>query len=117
MTNYITKKHKDIFGCTGVHYYKDEKCTILHRKDGPAIEWYNGTKHWMINGKKHRKNGPAIEYSNGSKEWYKNGKLHREDGPAVVFIDNEGTHEQFFLNGKEFSREDYWNKVKFGAFI
>jgi len=30
----------------------------------------------------HREDGPAVEWYNGSKEWYKNAKLHREDGPA-----------------------------------
>jgi len=23
----------------------------LHREDGPAIEWANGTKHWYLKGK------------------------------------------------------------------
>lgn len=27
----------------------------LHREDGPAIEWCDGTKKWCINGKYHRK--------------------------------------------------------------
>ena len=54
-------------------YYKNKKMTILHREDGPAIEWSDGTKFWCINGKYHREDGPAIEWANGSKEWYING--------------------------------------------
>jgi len=23
----------------------------LHREDGPAVEWINGTKQWWLNGK------------------------------------------------------------------
>jgi hypothetical protein len=49
----------------------------LHRIDGPAIEWFDGTNSWWINGLRHREDGPAIEWTNGSKEWYINGKLHR----------------------------------------
>jgi len=30
----------------------------------------------------HRKNGPAIEFSDGKKEYYLNGELHRVEGPA-----------------------------------
>ena len=64
---------------------------LLHREDGPAIEYANGDKFWYINGKCHREDGPAVEYANGSKYWYLNGKLHREDGPAVeVYGDKIG---------------------------
>lgn len=33
---------------------------FLHNEDGPSIEYANGTKWWMLNGKLHRDNGPAI---------------------------------------------------------
>jgi hypothetical protein len=55
-------------------YYKDKAMTILHREDGPAIEWWDGSKSWYLNGKRHREDGPAVEYSNGSKSWYLNGE-------------------------------------------
>ncbi len=42
----------------------------------------NGTKLWY-DGKLHRLDGPAIEYSDGTKEWYREGKHDRVDGPAV----------------------------------
>ena len=64
-------------------YYKDKAKTILHRLDGPAIEWAEGNKAWFVNGKRHRLDGPAIERTSGDKEWYVNGKLHRLDGPAI----------------------------------
>ena len=41
-----------------------------------------GTKRYYVNEVLHRDDGPAVEWYNGSKEWYKNAKLHREDGPA-----------------------------------
>ena len=52
---------------------------VLHRDDGPAIESYNGTKEWWINGKLHRDDGPAIESYNGTKEWWIKGKEYTEE--------------------------------------
>jgi hypothetical protein len=33
-----------------------------------------GSKCWRLNGKLHRTDGPAIEYADGSKYWYYEGK-------------------------------------------
>lgn len=33
----------------------------------------------------HREDGPALDYVNTYKGWYKDGKMHRDDGPAVEF--------------------------------
>ena len=57
----------------------------LHRIDGPAIEYSDGTKEWYKMGKLHRIDGPAVECSDGAKFWCKNGKRHRIDGPAVEY--------------------------------
>ena len=51
----------------------------LHRTEGPAVEWSNGTKSWYQNGLRHRTNGAAIEYSDGKKFWYINGVRQTED--------------------------------------
>ena len=66
-------------------YFKDKAKTILHREDGPAVEYDNGERAWYVDGKLHRTDGPAIEYADGSKAWYVNDKLHRIDGPAVEY--------------------------------
>ena len=87
--------HTDEFG--DKFYYSDREMTILHREDGPAIEWADGGKEWLLNGKLHREDGPAIEWSCGRKEWYLNGKLHREDGPAIEWADGNKT---WYLNGQ-----------------
>jgi hypothetical protein len=55
----------------------------LHREDGPAIIYSNGTVMYYRHGKLHREDGPAIIYSNGDQWYYRDGKLYREDGPAV----------------------------------
>ena len=31
-------------------YYKDKAMTILHREDGPAVEYADGDKSWYLNG-------------------------------------------------------------------
>ena len=58
--------------------YRNEKGE-LHRTDGPAIEWSNGTKEWYVNGLRHREDGPAVEFNDGSKLWYLNGVLYKKD--------------------------------------
>ena len=66
----------DDFGTT--RWFKDAKCDILHRENGPAIEWHDGTKSWWQNGRRHRTDGPAIVYAVGRKEWFINGGLMSE---------------------------------------
>jgi len=60
-------------------YHKDKAMTILHREDGPAVEYPDGGKAWYLNGKRHREDGPAIERVDGYKEWYLNGEELSEE--------------------------------------
>ena len=95
----ITKQinKKTFTGCvellTAIIYYKNG---LLHREDGPAIEYADGSEEWYINGERHREDGPAAEWAYGGKQWYLNGVLHREDGPAFEWADGE---KQWYLNG------------------
>ena len=66
----------------GRFWYNDEG--KLHKDNGPAAEWSDGTKEWFLNGKIHRKDGPAIEYSNGYKAWYLNGERLTEENYHVL---------------------------------
>lgn len=76
-------------------YYKDRQMTILHREDGPAVEWYDGAKDWYINGQLHREDGPAIEYANGTKSYWINGdrlskaEFIRRTAPEIVLTLDE----------------------------
>lgn len=75
-------------------YYKNEEFKILHREDGPVIEFKDGSKQWWING-----------------------ECHREDGPAVVFIISDGTHlNRYYINSVYYSEQQYWVKIRLGAF-
>lgn len=85
-------------------YYKDREMKILHRTDGPAIEWSDGGKSWYLNGNRHREDGPAAEYANGSKFWWLNGNLHREDGPAIEYANGS---KFWYLNGEELPKEEF----------
>jgi len=80
-------------------YYLNNK---LHREDGPAIEYPDGTKLWYKNDKLHREDGPAVIWADGSISWYLDEKLHREDGPAIECT-NGGT-KSWYLNGKFIAR-------------
>jgi hypothetical protein len=51
----------------------------FHREDGPAVEYADGTKTWLINGEHHREDGPAVEYADGTKTWYINGEILTEE--------------------------------------
>ena len=53
------------------YYNKDN---ILHRTNGPAVEFANGAKYWWQNGLLHRTDGPAMEYPTGDNRWFINGK-------------------------------------------
>lgn len=59
-----------------IWWYKND---LVHREDGPAIEWSSGRKSWFFNGKKHRKNGPALEGVLDYKEWWVNGVQYTKE--------------------------------------
>ena len=62
----------------------------------------NGTKRWFLNGLLHREDGPALEYHDGTNYWYINGLLHRLDGPAII----ESTGSKYwYINGKNVTKQ------------
>jgi hypothetical protein len=44
-------------------------------KNHNGIIYYHDATSWYKDGKHHREDGPAIEWKNGDKEWILNGKL------------------------------------------
>ena len=82
-------------------WFVDGKC---HRLDGPAIEYANGYKAWLVGGKYHRLDGPAIEYANGDKAWCVEGKLHRLDGPAVEYANGD---KEWYVQDKELTEKEF----------
>ena len=113
-----------------VKYYK-LGTDILHREDGPAVEWASRDKTWFKEGKRHREGGPAEEYSDGAESWFINGKLHREDGPAIIrsgykawykegvrhredgpAIEYDDGRKQWYIEDKALSEEEFKNRTK-----
>jgi hypothetical protein len=96
---------------------------MIHRDDGPAIEYLDGNKEyykygnrhsyndvpsldlgdmklWYHNGKLHRDNDkPAVEHENDSREWYFNNMRHRDnDQPAVILPDGR---LEYYIYGEQ----------------
>ena len=92
----------DVFGTT--RWFKDAKCTILHRENGPALECTNGHKEWLQNGQLHRTDGPAVEWRDGDKRWYQRGQKHRIDGPAVVYANGR---KNWYINDKVMTEAEF----------
>ena len=74
----------DLLG--GTTYYK-KGTTIIHREDGPAIIWANGSKFWIVENKYHRENGPTIEWFEGDEvlySWHIRGERLSPEKEAVL---------------------------------
>lgn len=80
----------------------------LHRDEGPAIEYSDGTKCWYRNGLLHREDGPAVIYANGTRKWLLNGVPHRTDGPAV----ESGSYCEWRIWGTRYTEEKYHQRLK-----
>jgi len=122
---YIVVAHEQV-----VRWYNEEG--IIHRDEGPALEWKNGHKYWYQKGLLHRDNGPAIEDTDGSKSWYQKGLLHREDGPAKIYADGsklwyekgrlhrldgpaiiytDNRNDYWYINGKLLTKKEFDKRV------
>lgn len=62
-------------------YYKDG---LLHREDGPAVIGYSGIQYWLIND-----------------------NLHREDGPAVMYPSDFIEMDEYHINDKRISEQEF----------
>ena len=69
------KYRVDISPLTGTRRYYNT-AQLLHREDGPAIEWPNGSKEWYQNGVRHREGGPAVDTSSGKQQWFLHGRRY-----------------------------------------
>lgn len=63
----------------------------------------HGHVYFYKDGRYHREDGPAVIYSYGEERWYYEGFLHRIGGPSII----AETGNYYFINGNEFSRDDY----------
>ena len=92
----------------GTHCYYNN-AGELHRDNGPAVIWADGTKFWYQNGLRHRTDGPAIEWANGTKEWFQNGQRHCIDGVAIDYANG---CKRWLIHGVEMSEAEFNQRVK-----
>jgi len=85
------------------YWFLDGKC---HREDGPAVEYFNGSKYWYINDKLHREDGPAIEYSNGDKCWYLDNKKLTEAEHKAATSRNTCEGKIIEIDGKKYQLKE-----------
>jgi hypothetical protein len=76
----------------------------LHRVDGPAVIYSNGTKLWYLHGKLNSVNDQPSRITHEKKEWFHNDVLHRIGGPAVVYRKN--TRIEWYFQGNLHSQND-----------
>ena len=93
----------------GNKFWKNKE-GLLHRLDGPALEWPGGGgKRWYENGLLHRLDGPAYTTNSGYKQWRFRGSIHREDGPAIIYATGG---KEWWVDGIKYkTKEDYFNAL------
>lgn len=71
-----------------------------HHKDGGGYEC------WLSDGRLHREDGPASIFPDGTKSWYNEGILSRFCGPAIEWPNGK---TYWIIQGKEIDSEIYKN--------
>lgn len=98
----------------------------LHKEDGPALAFEDGSQMWYKHGLVHRVGGPAItgkrqcmkrddQLMDGtwaiqscvvkSLEWFVNGLRHRTDGPAV---ERDDLIFEYWTNGQRLHEDEFY---------
>jgi len=86
-------------------YYNEQN--ELHRLDGPALEYANGSKVWLQNGKWHRLAGPTFEWAIGTKWWYINNNLVGASENGFTEEDFENYKQEHNIKNKEIRMKNY----------
>ena len=74
-----------------------------------ALDARGTRRYYNSAGELHRTNGPAVEWSNGTKSWYQNGLRHRTDGAAIECLDSD---KAWYINGEELTEDEFNQRVK-----
>ena len=75
---------------------------ILHREDGPAIEYKTGLKEWYIHGKRHRVDGPAQILGDGKLKWCLNGNILAKEAWFEALTEEQKVkafYSEYFIKG------------------
>lgn len=92
-----------------VRYYGGNGGKQLHRANGPAIEYPDGSQAWFINGVKHRTEGPAYIGADGKEEWWVKGAKVENHSPQnsiwyrhwyfLLNLDSQAVLKEYLVNG------------------
>ena len=84
------------------YYYNEETNEFFIQNN------FNTKKYFNLEGNIHRIGKPAIEYTNGVKIWVENGKENRLDGPSY-----HGKYQfQYYIDDICYSKKDFAEKNK-----
>ncbi len=75
---------------------------ILHREDGPAVEYISGLKEWHIRGLRHREDGPAVVFGDETIEWWLNDELYTKEKWFDTLSKDQKTkalYSEYFIGG------------------
>jgi hypothetical protein len=75
---------------------------ILHREDGPALEYKTGLKEWYIHGKRHRVDGPAQIFGDGKLKWCLNGNILAKEAWFEALTEEQKVkafYSEYFIRG------------------
>lgn len=65
--------------------------------------------YWYYDGKLHRENGPAIEWNDGTQIWFNHGRKHRLDGPANI---SSITGIRWYIEGIEYTKQEFYKYLE-----
>lgn len=68
----------------GTKFYYKKGTKTVHRINGPAIEWDDGSIEYVVNGETHRLDGPAIIDADGFIAWCINGVRLSPEKEAIL---------------------------------
>lgn len=74
---------KVVINFRGIKTYRDNKGR-LHREDGPAVIYPDGSKFYHVNGSRTSITQPTSYFDNGYVEWNLYAIPHRDNGPACA---------------------------------
>lgn len=74
----------------------------IHRLDGPAVEYTDGTKAYMIYGKRHRLDGPAVVYSDGGETFWIDGVQLTPDEFHAAITNRIDNYDTITLKGVDY---------------
>ena len=78
-----------------------------------GVENYNGVLLHYKNGRVHREDGPAKIWPDGTMEWWFNGEIHNEDGPSAIheYIQTTPLKYTWHIHGVGYTFDDWCKKL------